>query len=169
MQTKTLGEMSPLAVLRWVLAGGLLGVGLLFAAPASAQEDGQAVWKRGGCSNCHGQLAQGGGGGEEPAGPNIRRSRLDPDQLAEIIGCGRPGTDMPAHMAGAYTEFECYGMGLLAEYPERTVRSSADYSQAELAALVGFLVANAVGQSNITRESCEAFRGVDSPRCSSYR
>ena len=158
--------MTLLALGRWVVAGGLVGLGLLFAAPASAQ-DGHDMWRKGGCSSCHGSLAQGGGGGEQPAGPNLRRSRLDQASFAETIACGRPGTGMPAHRKGAYVEAECYGMPL-AEFPARTQRSSADFSVEELNALVDFLFTNVVGQGTITRASCEAFNGADSPRCTSY-
>jgi len=156
------------ATWRWALAGGLLGLGLLVAVPALAQ-GGDELWRGGGCRTCHGQLAQGGGGSEAPDGPSLRRTMLDRDQLIETITCGRPGTGMPFNLEVAYREYECYGIPL-GEPPPRTAQSSADFTEEEVAALVDFLIQNAVGQSDITRESCAAFYGgdINSPRCQTY-
>ena len=87
-----------------VLAAGIVSI-LAFAAPARAQdkvEAGLEVWKGAACASCHGVFGQGGGGGEQPEGPSLRRTQLDKDNLKETVRCGRPGTPMPYFLRGAY-------------------------------------------------------------------
>ncbi len=82
--------------------------------PGLAQDNsglaaGQDAWNRAGCTNCHGDMAQGGNGGDYPVGPPLRTTALDKETMALIVTCGLPGTPMPAWLKGAYTEVECYG------------------------------------------------------------
>jgi mono/diheme cytochrome c family protein len=96
------------------LAAGAL---LAFNASGIAQDAtrlaaGEAAWNKAGCLQCHGASGEGGAGGEFPAGPSLRATFLDHAGLAETIGCGRPGSPMPAWLDGAYTKFSCYGMAL---------------------------------------------------------
>src|SRR6266436_3587753 len=88
--------LGPVAVL--FLAAAALGQG---AARVAA---GEEAWDKAGCFQCHGASGEGGPGGEFPAGPSLRKSRLDRADLAETISCGRPGTPMPAWLERAYTE-----------------------------------------------------------------
>ena len=97
------------AFARWL--AGLVVAAAFFALPTpSLAQDGGPLWGRGGCGGCHGPLAGGGDDPAEPEGPNLRRSRLDRDLMLETIACGRPGTEMPFNLEGAYTEIECYGI-----------------------------------------------------------
>jgi mono/diheme cytochrome c family protein len=70
---------------------------------------GEAAWDKAGCEQCHGSSGEGGTGGEFPAGPSLRTTKLDRAALAETISCGLPGTAMPAWLDGAYTQRPCYG------------------------------------------------------------
>lgn len=141
--------------------------------PAKAQDaateefTGSQLWPRGGCSNCHGNLADGAGDGAYPPGPNLRRSAPDRDQLIEVIGCGRPGTEMPYNLAGAYTEVSCYDIPL-GEPPG--VNRGARFTGEQIDTLVDFLLEHVVGQATITRENCGAFFGgnIDGPLCRKY-
>lgn len=152
-----------------VVAIGLVaGLIAALSTPSFAQEDGGALWGRGGCLNCHGNLAAGDGDAAYPAGPNLRRTKLERDQLIETIACGRPGADMPYNLAGAYTEIACYDLPL-GEAPEE-VANGPGFTAGEIEALVDFLVANVVGVTKITRENCGAFFGGNPnvPSCLQY-
>ncbi len=169
---------------RWgrVVAGGALlgllaGAALTVSGPSRAQPAvaadlaaGNAAWGRGGCSNCHGGIANGGGGGEYPVGPNLRETVLDRDQLAETIACGRPVSGMPANLTGAYTEVACYGMPVPTTLEAAGVEKGAGMTQAEVDALADFLIAHVVGKMPVTRQNCAVFYGgnVDYPTCAKY-
>jgi mono/diheme cytochrome c family protein len=126
-----------------------LAAGLALTSVARAQGParvaaGEDAWDKAGCFECHGTAGEGGTGGEFPAGPSLRRSRLDRTALMETIGCGRPGTPMPAWLDGAYTERACYGLpkGPAPSSVVLTPVLSAD----EIQALLDFLMAKIVGQ-----------------------
>src|ERR1700755_3043842 len=70
---------------------------------------GEAAWDKAGCLQCHGSTGDGGDGGEFPAGPSLRKTRLDRAALVEAISCGLPGTAMPSWLEDAYTKRACYG------------------------------------------------------------
>ena len=152
-----------------VLAGAsLAAAAFLLGAPAHAQVAGADVWSQSGCSRCHGNLAEGGGGGAEPAGPNLRTTRLDRDQIVEVITCGRPGTEMPYNVRGAYTEVACYGLPV-GEVPDG-MGGAGLITVEEVEALADFLMEYVVGERRITRENCAVFYGgnPNSPRCLQY-
>jgi mono/diheme cytochrome c family protein len=128
--------LGPVAVLVW--ASAALGQG---AARVAA---GEEAWDKAGCFQCHGTSGEGGTGGEFPAGPSLRKSRLDRATLAETISCGRPGTPMPGWLDGAYTDVPCYGLprGPAPAGTDLTPVLSAD----EIQALIDYLLAKFVGQ-----------------------
>jgi len=127
-----------------------IGLSLMFAAsastPAWAQDGarvaaGEEAWDKAGCFECHGASGEGGDGGEFPAGPSLRATRLDRATLLETISCGRPGTPMPAWLDGAYAQSACYGLSKRPADVVQTPVLSAD----EIAALVDYLMAKIVG------------------------
>src|SRR5258708_39311807 len=81
-----------------------------FAQDAARLAAGEAAWDKAGCLQCHGSAGEGGGGGEFPAGPSLRKTRLDRPALIEAVSCGLPGTQMPRWVHGAYTQRPCYGV-----------------------------------------------------------
>jgi Cytochrome C oxidase, cbb3-type, subunit III len=115
-----------------------------FAQDAARLAAGEAAWDKAGCLQCHGATGEGGAGGEFPAGPSLRKTRLDRAALVEAISCGLPGTQMPSWLDGAYTQRSCYGFppGPAPEGVTLTPVLSAN----EVEALVDFLVANIVGR-----------------------
>lgn len=148
-----------------IAAGGLLAA---IAMPGGAQElDGAALWSLGGCFNCHGALAAGDGDPAYPVGPSLRSSRLSRDQFLETLACGRPSTGMPFNLAGAYTQTPCYGLPLGAP---PAVLAGADFTPAQIEALVDFLMNSVVGVRTITRENCAVFfdGNVNAPTCRQY-
>src|SRR5215470_16802545 len=61
------------------------------------------------CQFCH----KWDGSGDQGYGGNalsLRRTRLTPEQMAEVVKCGRPHTQMPYHDRFAYTDKRCYKM-----------------------------------------------------------
>ena len=156
------GGLGPFAIVA-VAAGAMLAL----AIPGQSQErTGADLWSFGGCFNCHGNLAAGDGDPAYPAGPDLRRTGLTPEQLYEVIACGRPSTPMPHNLVNAYAETACYGLPL---GPPPTMRG-ADFTAAEVQILTDFLVANVVGVTRITREYCAAFFGgnLNAPACAEY-
>src|SRR5215467_16078507 len=121
---------------------------MAFCASACAQDAtrlaaGEAAWDKAGCLQCHGSRGEGGAGGEFPAGPSLRNTRLDRAALVEAISCGLPGTQMPGWLDGAYTERSCYG------FPNGPPPAGTDLSPVlsagEIEALVDYLLAKIVG------------------------
>ena len=114
-----------------------------FAQDAARLAAGEAAWNKAGCLQCHGASGEGGAGGEFPAGPSLRTTFLDRAGLAETIGCGRPGSPMPAWLDGAYKERPCYGFS--AGPPDGTTLTPV-LSADEIEALVDYLMAKIVGK-----------------------
>jgi mono/diheme cytochrome c family protein len=114
---------------------------LVWAQDAARLAAGEDAWNKAGCFQCHGTSGEGGDGGEYPAGPSLRTTKLDRATLAETISCGRPGTPMPAWLDGAYAQSPCYGMPKRPADVVLTPVLSAD----EIAALVDYLMARIVG------------------------
>jgi mono/diheme cytochrome c family protein len=128
-----------------------LAAGVLLALTLSAQAQdaarlaaGEAAWNKAACLQCHGSSGEGGTGGEFPAGPSLRTTQLNRAMLIDTIGCGRPGTQMPAWLDGADTEISCYGLpkGPPPAGLERTPVLSGD----EVEALVDYMMAKMVGK-----------------------
>jgi mono/diheme cytochrome c family protein len=115
-----------------------------FAQDASRLAAGEIAWDKAGCLQCHGSTGEGGAGGEFPAGPSLRKTRLDRAALTEAISCGLPGTQMPAWLDGAYTQRSCYG------FPNGPAPSGTDLSPVlsadEIEALVDYVLAKIVGR-----------------------
>jgi mono/diheme cytochrome c family protein len=135
--------------IRMAMLGVATGAPLAFSAAASAQDAarlaaGESAWDKAGCLQCHGASGEGGTGGEFPAGPSLRKTRLDRSALATTISCGLPGTEMPAWLDGAYTQTPCYGFPAGPAPAEITLTPvlGAD----EIAASVDYLMAKIVGK-----------------------
>jgi mono/diheme cytochrome c family protein len=104
---------------------------------------GEEAWNKAGCPQCHGASGEGGTGGEFPAGPSLRRTRLDRSALTETVSCGLPGTEMPAWLDGAYTQRPCYGFSA---GPPPDITLIPVLSADEIEALVDYLMAKIVGK-----------------------
>src|SRR5712672_4366854 len=89
---------------------------LLATLPAHAADDDFAYGRRlyldkAQCSYCHGWAADGAGEPQSNGGAaNLRDTRMNRDQLIEVILCGRPATPMPHFDEQAYTDQRCYGL-----------------------------------------------------------
>src|SRR4051794_37682812 len=82
-----------------VLAGAIAG---WLVSPSGLAQDatqvvaGKAIWVDAGCDGCHGANGQGGTSPDLPHGPSLHSSKLNHDELVQVISCGRPDTQMPA-------------------------------------------------------------------------
>jgi len=143
------------------------------AIPASAQDVGlgRDAWLHvANCSECHGWM--GDGAQEDPRAPrgaNLRETKLNAEQIAEVILCGRPGTPMPAFDQRAYTDARCYGMaaGQLGN-AEPTI-SQIPLTKRHAQALAAFILAEFTGKGAPTLETCTALLGAAAARCGEFR
>jgi len=125
-------------------------VTLLALMPSAHAQDaarlaaGEAAWNKAACLQCHGSTGEGGSGGEFPAGPSLRTTQLNRALLVDTIRCGRPGTQMPAWLDGAYTEISCYG--LPKGPPPAQLDLTPVLSGDEVDALVDYMMAKMVGK-----------------------
>ncbi len=115
-----------------------------FAQDAARLAAGEAAWDKAGCLQCHGSTGEGGAGGEFPAGPSLRKTRLDRATLIEAVSCGLPGTQMPGWLDGAYTQRSCYGFPP-GPAPDGTTLTPV-LSANEVEALAEYLLAKIVGR-----------------------
>jgi mono/diheme cytochrome c family protein len=119
----------------------LLGVALANAASADERSvrRGLGVFKdKAQCEFCHGWDGSGQTSEYGGVAPSLRATELSRDQIAEVVRCGRPGTNMPYHDRRAYTDDRCYGMTAadlgdqmpplpIETLSERSINDVADY------------------------------------------
>lgn len=152
----------------------LIPVVPIAASTASAQEGdadlGFQVWQAAPCKDCHGWFGHGIGEVPQYEGPNLReRDYLTPEDVAEIVRCGRPGTPMPSFRNNAWTEIiPCYGT--TEPYTDGTQPPKGDIPLGDRAInnLVAYLFRDIIGKGAVTREVCVGALGPDSPRCPTY-
>ena len=157
-----------LCALAGVGLGVELGVDLARAQDASAA--GMRVWRTAGCAACHGTFGEGGGGGEQPEGPNLRRTALDAKALRETIRCGRPGSKMPYFLKGAYTDTSCWNWpaGIA---PPADVTGPGRLDAGAIDSLVAYLTARVAGMAEpVTLAECASYYGsAEHAGCDPYR
>jgi mono/diheme cytochrome c family protein len=79
---------------------------------SARRELGQRLFRdKADCQSCHGINGDGRGDPRSPGrAANLHETRLDREQLIEVIACGRPGTEMPHFDKYAYEYTNCYGL-----------------------------------------------------------
>src|SRR5882757_6087781 len=138
---------------------------VVLSSPAQAQpqpsaeelrviEFGKEIFKnKAQCQFCH----KWDGGGDQGYGGialSIRNTQLTPEQLAEVVKCGRPTTGMPYHDEHAYTDKRCYDYtkaDLGKDMPPMAVES---LQKREIDAVVKYLFARVIGHGPATYEDC---------------
>jgi mono/diheme cytochrome c family protein len=100
------------------------------------------------CQFCHGIDGDGRGDPRSPGrAANLRQTRLDREQLIEVIACGRPGTEMPHFDKFAYEDTDCYGLkgkdlgSAAPRYPHST-----PLTRREIEAVADYIIATFVGK-----------------------
>lgn len=154
--------------------GLALATALAIALPAAAQAPGDiAMGKRlyqekATCGFCHGWSGDGAGDPQSTGkAANLRETKLDHDQLVEVIRCGVPGgTGMPHFDKFAYSKGEeCYGMTAADVGDKKPSAPTAWLQKREIEAIVAYLEAKVVGKGSPTVADCEEYFGQGSRRC----
>jgi mono/diheme cytochrome c family protein len=120
------------------------------------------------CGFCHGWSGDGAGDPQSPGkAANLRESKLDHDQLVEIIRCGVPGgTAMPHFDKFAWTKGEeCFGMTEADVGDKKPPNPTAGLQKREIEAIVAYLEAKIVGKGPPTVADCVVYFGQGSGRC----
>jgi len=147
---------------------------LAMVLPAAAQtganiEMGKRLYQeKATCGFCHGWSGDGAGDPQSPGkAANLRESKLDHDQLAEVIRCGVPGgTAMPHFDKFAWTKGdECYGMTAEQIGDKKPPQPTAGLQEREIEAIVAYLQAKIVRKGPPTVADCEDYFGPGSMRC----
>jgi mono/diheme cytochrome c family protein len=147
---------------------------LLAVGPASAQtlsreeeralEQGKEIYKvKANCQFCH----KWDGGGDQGYGGNassLRKTFLTPEQLREVVKCGRPTTGMPYHDQFAYTDKRCFDM-TRADLGKDMPPIGEPLQAREIDAVVKYLYAKVVGRGPATYDDCVDFWGKDTRQC----
>jgi mono/diheme cytochrome c family protein len=171
--------------LRTVLAAAVLSIVLAVCMPLSANAGGEIAvetalkgdpvrghktWKKSKCAFCHGWAGDGRGHPRSPgAAPSLRVTKLEPENLREMVKCGIPGTEMPYHDRMAYRDDRCYGM-LADEFePDTMPRKGKTMSETGLDNLVAYVFKNVVGKGATTFDQCEAYFKVGSRNCAGLK
>ena len=155
-----------------------LGVFLLAALASStvlAQDEaairrGQLIFaNKATCGYCHGWAGDGHGSPRSAQGPSLRATELMPEQIREVVQCGRPGTNMPYHDKFAYTDDRCYG--LTKENLGNEIPNLADNTlqRAEIDAVLAYVIAKVYGRAEITLDECVEYWGEGAEGCAPYR
>ena len=162
------GNLASMAV---VLAALLVGAGGPARAQATLSPEearvlayGKEIYKvKANCQFCHKWDASGdtGYGG---VALSLRKTKLNPEQLYEVVKCGRPGTGMPFHDQYAYTDKRCYGLSR-EDLGKNTPLLGESLLPREIDAVVKYLFAKAVGRDESTYEDCVDFWGKETRQC----
>jgi mono/diheme cytochrome c family protein len=161
---------SALALL--LLLGGLAVLAIdrvpaqeISAADARVIEHGKDIFKtKATCQFCHKWDAS----GDQGYGGNalsLRKTKLTPEQFAETVKCGRPGTGMPYHDQFAYTDKRCYGVTRDTLGNDMPPEPYAFLNSGEIDAVVKYLFAKDVGHGPSTYDDCVAFWGTETRQC----
>jgi cytochrome c553 len=128
------------------MAVTIIGFG---AARAQDVSFGQRLFRdKADCQFCHGINGDGRGDPRSPGrAANLQETRLNREQLIEVIACGRPGTEMPHFDKYAYEDTNCYGLrgkdlGIDApHYPHST-----PLTRREIEAVADYIITTFVGK-----------------------
>jgi mono/diheme cytochrome c family protein len=124
---------------------------LLCADLACAQDSsfGQRLYQdKADCQFCHGVNGDGRGDPRSPGkAPDLHKTRLDREQLVEVIACGRPSSEMPHFDKYAYEAKDCYGLSAedLGKNSPPDPHSTS-LNKREIAALADYILATFVGK-----------------------
>jgi cytochrome c5 len=139
-------------------------------APLSAEEArfiefGKEIFKsKAVCQYCHKWDAS----GDQGYGGNalsLRVTQLTPEQMTEVVKCGRPATGMPYHDRFAYTDKRCYGYTREQMDKDMPPAGNDFLSNREVDAVVKYLFAKDVGRGPATYQDCVDFWGTETKQC----
>ena len=140
------------------------------AEEARAIEYGKEVFKNKAiCQFCHKWDAS----GDQGYGGNalsLRITQMTREQVAEVIKCGRPATNMPYHDRFSYTDKRCYGMDRAMAGKDMPPGANNEYlAPRDIDAVVRYLFARVVGKGPSNYEDCVDFWGKDTRQCDAMK
>lgn len=144
------------------------------ALPAGDPVRGKTVFMRVGvCSECHGWAGDG-EHGKHPRSPgiaaNLRETQLTPEDMAQVIRCGIPGTAMPYHLSTAYKDPEvCYGMVMDDFGGEGVPVKGKTFREKDVENVVAYIVQQFQGRGPITLADCEEILKPGDKQCDFLR
>lgn len=153
---------------RWGTRSAVLtitAIALTCSTAALAQNEdkvksGLAAWRNSGCADCHGAFANGEKERDEsPTGADLRRARLNAEEIKLAIRCGRPGTGMPSFEDGA--RGRPGGGGELYPAPTKLTAEQIDN-------VVAYLQARIIGKGKITKQECLLYYTDKPDWCDDY-
>ena len=154
-----------------LLLAGILILGLATPAAAQTVKMGRNIWySQADCTDCHGWA--GNGTPDEPRsspGANLRETTLTPEQIAEVILCGRPGTSMRHYDKRAYTDDRCYGLTREELGRDTPQRAAVSLVKRHADALAMFITETFKDAGEVTFEICAELMGPESIRCDLLR
>jgi len=132
------------------LIAAIIALAALFdVAHAQNVSYGQRLFQdKGDCKFCHGENGDGRGEPRSPgAASNLHNTKLNREQLIEVIACGRPATEMPHFDKYAYEEKNCYGLSA-DEIGQKIPPDphSTSLTRREIEAVVDYIFATFVGK-----------------------
>lgn len=154
-----------------------MGSGLAFPGVAAAQEVdpaqlelGKRIWmEKVRCNECHGWSGNGvPDDGRQPVGANLRTSQLTPEQLREVVQCGRPGTEMPWFDARAYKDDRCYGVTAEDLGDQVPPGFGVSLIGRELDAVTAYVVHSIQGRGEVTAAECNEYFGEGNQACARF-
>jgi hypothetical protein len=150
-----------------VFVATMLGTGFALA-QSTPSDEGLRVFKAANCVGCH-KWTGTGGGGYGGAAANLRRTRLDLDQIELTIRCGRIAKGMPHFDPDAYTDGRCYGLKQSQLKPGQ-IPPEADHPlrPVDIEAVAKYVVEHIKGQGEATLDQCHSFFGAGSRVCDVY-
>lgn len=135
---------------------------------------GKAVFMRVGiCSECHGWAGDG-EHGKHPRSPglaaNLRETQLAPEDIAQIVRCGIPGTAMPYHLANAYKDADiCFGMTMADFDGSGAPTKGKTFREKDVENVVAYIVEQFQGRGPITLAECEEILKPGDKQCDFLR
>jgi mono/diheme cytochrome c family protein len=98
--------------LRLRLAVAALAIALPVTAPGETASFGNRLFhEKADCQFCHGVNGDGHGDPRSAGkGSDLHATKLDRQQLIEVIRCGRPGAEMPHFDKYAFEDDSCFGL-----------------------------------------------------------
>jgi hypothetical protein len=132
-----------------IIAAFVALTALVGVAHAQNVSFGQRLFQdKGDCKFCHGENGDGRGDPRSPgAASNLHNTKLNREQLIEVIACGRPATEMPHFDKYAYEDKNCYGLSaddLGQKVPPDP--HSTSLTRREIEAVTDYILATFVGK-----------------------
>jgi mono/diheme cytochrome c family protein len=125
---------------------------LLLSSGALRAQDGsfggRLYHEKADCQFCHGVNGDGRGDPRSPGkASDLRATKLDREQLVEVIKCGRPGSEMPHFDKYAYEDKSCYGLSAVDLGPQLPPQPhSTSLTKREIEVLADYILATYKGK-----------------------